>query len=166
MGTTLGPLAEYLLAARGRNGQTLCKLGSLVVSAAAFTASASSSYYAYPASNNHLVVEVYYAFSPRIVPGAFTINRLYRGVSILSGTLTDLLISQGYNTWQEIMATDPVITYITNTTAVAQYYETLSMYLIVEKKEDWTELRTLIDLHGGVITPTPSIKPVPRGIFI
>lgn len=91
-----------------------------------------------------------------MVPGAFQLTITAGGINAYNGTINGWLMEQGIDM---IFFHEPdvqVVYYITNLTALNQYYQQISQYLIVTSEKDYLELKSQLErLHFPYALPEP-----------
>jgi len=151
---------EYLLSLERPGGS-----GRLVAQGASqtiipqFPPNTSVTLTAYPYLNDWGYIPFYSALSPGMVPGAFSGWGQYWGARQYTGILGSWFVMPGsLDSFLLVTQDQPALAQITNLTAVNQYYEGISMFLVISDEEDWQLIRRAlkrINQEEAIYAPPP-----------
>lgn len=100
-----------------------------------------------PPSNSYASIGYNYAFSPAMIPDAFTFTFRHKGRDIRVSTATALALESKLWTFALVTRKDPIYISLTNVSGGNQYLEFLSWFIAVPSAEDlelvWAALRDL-----------------------
>lgn len=91
-----------------------------------------------------------------MVPGAFRLNIVSRGVSNFNGVLQGRHLDDGLDYFFSLSSPDEVTSYITNISPMNQMFHMISQYLRIQREEDYREVFRLLDLMRtrGIAAPS------------
>jgi len=90
-----------------------------------------------PGTGIYALITYKVAFSPAMVPGAFTGYFQHHGHTYYSGTLTDTLIRDGLYWYMVITDSAPLSVGATNVSGLVQYWEEIAEYALVRYESDY-----------------------------
>ena len=144
----LSPLIEYLLALKRPGGGNVCRFGVIQLIVAAFAGNTILTYQATPYFNTYAAIKFWSRFSPAMVPNAFVFVEEHRGQQLGVGTISALIIDEGFTFWPLITDAYPILTRATNTTVLNQYFEVLDFYIMVDNEEDLDKINDIVYRWG------------------
>lgn len=143
-----GGLIEYLLSYRNPGGGKLVRFGANVTQIPQFPPNFSITMEVLPRFSAYANIQYLGGFSPQMVPNAFWFETRHEGIIIQVGFITRL--GHGlHNMWIEFTQAEPIMTAITNTTPLLQYFEAANEYLVIDSEEDFMEVKRLMHEWGS-----------------
>lgn len=150
MAVQLPEFARLLLAKEGSNGP-LAHIGmTSLVDSDGFDPNSRQVVTLTPATSRHAVIvfHVSYGQTPLYT---FDVDIHQRGDFAFSGRLTEEDIENGHDMWSVITQGAPMTMEITNSDLVVYHIFRIRLhYLVVNTKEDWSEVNRILQAYPGV----------------
>ena len=150
-------LAEYLLAYKHKNAGSLVRFGASWVELT-MPALTTIAYTMMPISGTYAHIQFDYVASQKIVPDTIWVRTEQHGIQVNSGYANSVFTSRLAESWIIYTEADPLRVWVTNTSNVNQYVESIEAFLIVDSLEHFKIIQALINnyFEGGVYNVSPS----------
>lgn len=132
---------EYLLTLQRPGGGRLVHVGLTQTILPSFPPNTTLDYQSRPRAANYGTLWFRSHFSQAMVPNAFTAWGQQYGAMWMTGTLTQLILSEPADYYILVTRAEPFLGSITNITNLNQYYEGITAFVNIRTEEDFRLLR-------------------------
>jgi len=147
----MGQLVEYLLSAQRPNGGgQLCRYGISTVQRPVFMHQTTQTIITNPIVQTYANIVFFISYSHQMIPDAFRVSHVIKGIEIFGGQLTQMLIEEGRQTYLEITDSSPSRLVIQNISGEVQYFELNLHILAIDTEGDMATVRDIIKNWGSV----------------
>lgn len=147
----MGQLVEYLLSAQRPNGGgQLCRYGINPIRIPVFMQDSTREVITTPIVSTFTNIVFFIEYSSQMVPDAFRVSHVIKGIEIFGGQLTQMLLEDGRQTYLEITDSSPSRLIAENISGIVQYFELNLHLLAIDTEDDMRTVRNIINNWGSI----------------
>ncbi len=151
MALDFGTVVEWLLSLRQPGGGRYCTLASSSRLINPFAPNTRTGYSIVPLFNAYCNIIVNTKYDPDIRPGVFIIVKYHNGLPLINNNTSGLITGEGFNSWLEVTAKNPIVVTVQNISGMVQRFEEMYQILSVQTQADLDVLHGLVNKFGGLL---------------